>query len=93
MGFDPYNRSLNIRKSIKTPIPKMETHLGVWRFIPSHSPTLSGTWNMTLELHFWPAPSQALALVVSAKLGLWQCVEIYGYKRNYPQNIMLTNGN
>jgi hypothetical protein len=32
MGFDLYNRSLKIRKSIETPTPKMGVHLGVWRF-------------------------------------------------------------
>jgi hypothetical protein len=35
----PYNRSLNILESIETPTPKVGTHLGVWRFIPSHFPT------------------------------------------------------
>jgi hypothetical protein len=42
MGFDPYNRYLKIRESIKTLIPKVGIHLGVWRFIPSHSPTFLG---------------------------------------------------
>jgi hypothetical protein len=37
MGFDPYNRPLNIQKSIGTPTPKMGVHLGVWGFIPSRS--------------------------------------------------------
>jgi hypothetical protein len=39
IGFDPWNRSTKIWESIGTPIPKVEAHLGVWRFIPSHSPT------------------------------------------------------
>jgi hypothetical protein len=39
MSFDPYNRSLKIREFIKTPTPEVGTHLGVWKFIPSHSPT------------------------------------------------------
>ncbi len=38
MNFDLYNRSLKIRKSIEIPTPKVGAHLGVWRFIPSHSP-------------------------------------------------------
>jgi len=42
MNFDPCNRALKIRESIKTPIPKVDVHLGVWGFIPSHSPTLVG---------------------------------------------------
>ncbi len=29
IGFDPYNHSLKIQKSMKTPIPKVGTHLGV----------------------------------------------------------------
>ncbi len=47
----------------------MGIHLGMWGFIPSHSPTLSGAW--ALGLHFWLAPLQALALVTNSKLGLW----------------------
>jgi hypothetical protein len=70
MGFDLCDHSLKIWESIGTLTPKVGTHLVVWRFIPSHSPTLPGTWNVTLRLHFWPAPSQALALVTSPRLGL-----------------------
>jgi hypothetical protein len=44
MGFDPYNCSLKIWDSIGTPTPKVGVHLGVWRFIPSHSPTLPHSW-------------------------------------------------
>jgi len=40
MGFDPYNCSLKIRDSTKTPTPKVVAHLGVWGLIPSHPPTL-----------------------------------------------------
>jgi len=47
MGFDPWNYSLKIRNSIETPIPKMGAHLGVRRFIPSHSPSF--TLSFTLE--------------------------------------------
>ncbi len=39
MGYDPCNCFLKIRESIGTLTPKVGTHLGVWRFIPSHSPT------------------------------------------------------
>jgi hypothetical protein len=62
MCFDPYNRFLKIRKSIKTPTPKLGAHLGVKVFIltPSH----------TLGLPSWPESLQALALVTSARLGL-----------------------
>jgi len=36
MSFDPYDYSLKVQKSIKTPIPKVGTQLGMWGFIPSH---------------------------------------------------------
>ncbi len=29
MGFDPYNRPLNIWEFVRTPTPKMEVQLGV----------------------------------------------------------------
>ncbi len=70
MRFDPYNRFLKIWKSIKTLTPKVRTHLGVWGFIPSHSPTLLGGWNVILKLPSWPTPLQALALVASLRLRL-----------------------
>jgi len=76
-GFDPCNRFLKIWESIKTPIPKVGAHLGVWGFIPSHSFALPRTWNATHGLHTWPAPSQALALVVSPSSGLWQNQLLY----------------
>ncbi len=72
MGFDPCNHSLKVWDSIGTPTPKAEAHLGAWRFIPSHSPTLLGAWNVTPGLPSWPTPLQALALVVSPRLRLWQ---------------------
>jgi hypothetical protein len=36
MSFNPCNYSLKIQKSIETPTPKVEAHLGVCGFIPSH---------------------------------------------------------
>jgi hypothetical protein len=71
MGFDPCNCFLKIRNSVETPTPKVGGHLGVWKFIPSHSLTLLGTWNVTLKLPSWAAPLQALALVTNPRLGLW----------------------
>jgi hypothetical protein len=71
MGFDLYNRPLKIWESIGTPIPKMKVHLGVWGFIPSHSFAFLGTQDVILGLPSWPATLQALALVMSPKLGLW----------------------
>jgi hypothetical protein len=70
MGFDPCNYFLKSRKSIGTLTPKVGAHLGVWRFIPSHSPTFLGTWDVILGLPFWLAPLQAFALVASPKLRL-----------------------
>jgi hypothetical protein len=72
IGFDPYNCSLKILESIGTPTPKVGTHLGVWGFIPSHSPTLPGAWDVTPGLRSWLAPLQAFALVMSPRLGLRQ---------------------
>jgi hypothetical protein len=72
LGFDPCDHSLNIQESIGTSTPKVGAQLGVWRFIPSHFLALPGAWNVTPGLHIWPAPLQALALVTSPRLGLWQ---------------------
>ncbi len=60
MSFDSCNSPLKIWESIGSPIPKVGAHLGVWRFIPSHFPILPGAWNVTLGLHSWLAPLQAL---------------------------------
>jgi hypothetical protein len=70
MSFSPFNYPLKIWKSIEILTPKVGAHLGVWGFIPSHFPTLMGTWNVTLVFHSWPTPLQTLALVVNPKLGL-----------------------
>jgi hypothetical protein len=75
MGFDPCNCSLKIWESIGTLIHfgihlGVGTHLGMWRFIRSHSPTLPTSWDVILRLPFWPAPLQALVLVASPRLGL-----------------------
>jgi len=72
MIFDPYNRSLKIWESIGSLTPKMGTHLRVWGFIPSHSPPLLGAWDVTPRLPSWPTPLQALALIMSPRLNLWQ---------------------
>ncbi len=40
MGFDFCNCSLKIWESIETLTLEVRVHLGVWRFIPSNSPTL-----------------------------------------------------
>jgi hypothetical protein len=60
LGLDPCNYSLKIWKSIGTPTPKVGIPLGVWRFIPSHSLTLSGTWDVTLGLPLGPPPCKPL---------------------------------
>ncbi len=53
MSFDPCNCLLKVQKTIGTPTPKVGTHLGVWGFIPSHSPAFSKAWNVTPGLHSW----------------------------------------
>jgi len=63
LGFDPFNHFLNIRESTGTLIPKVEALLRVWGFIPSHFISLPGFLS-------WPATLQALALIVSPRLGL-----------------------
>ncbi len=72
LSFDPYNHSLKIWESIRTPTPKVEALLEVRRFIPAHFPTLPGACGMTPRLHSWLTTLQALIFVVSPKLGLWQ---------------------
>ncbi len=54
MSFDPCNCSLKIQESTKTLTPKVGVPLGMWGFIPSHSFTLPGTWNVTPELSLGP---------------------------------------
>jgi hypothetical protein len=70
MIFDPCNCCLKIWESIGILTLEVGTHFGMCGLIPSHLPPLSGAWNVTPMLHFWPAPLQALALVASPKLGL-----------------------
>ncbi len=70
MGFDPYSCSVNIREFIGTPTPKVGVPLGVGGFVPSHSLALPGACGMIPRLPSWPTTLQALALVVSPKLGL-----------------------
>jgi hypothetical protein len=71
MSFVPYNCPLKIRESIVSPTPKVGAHLRMCGFIPSHFPIFPGTWNVTLKLHSWLTPLQALALVASPRLRLW----------------------
>jgi len=52
MSFDLCNRLLKIQESIGTPTPKVGVHLGVWGFIPSHSITFLGAWNVIPGLTF-----------------------------------------
>ncbi len=52
MGFNPCNRSLNIRESVRTPTPKMGVHLGVWMSIL--------TFSHTLGFPFGPRPCKPL---------------------------------
>ncbi len=62
MSFDPCNRSLRIRKSTRTPTPKVGVPLRMWGFIPSHSFTFPRAWNVTPRFPSWPTLLQALCL-------------------------------
>ncbi len=75
--------SLKIWDSIETPTPKMGAHLGMWGFIPSHSSTFPGAWNVIPRLHSWPAPSQPLTLVTSLRLGSWHILHVILFKIIY----------
>jgi hypothetical protein len=77
LNFDFCNRFLKIWESIGSPTPKVEAPLGVWGFIPSHFPTLSGTWGVTHGLPSWPTTLQALALVASPRPRLQTYLIIY----------------
>jgi hypothetical protein len=72
MIFGPCKRLLKFWESIGSPIPKVGgVHLGVG-FIPSHSPTFLGAWNVIFMLHSWPTPLKTFTLVLSPRLRLWQ---------------------
>ncbi len=71
MNFDPSNCSLMIRKSLKTPTPKVGINLGMCEFIPSHCSAFPGMWMWLLGCIFNPHLSMPLALVANPKLGLW----------------------
>jgi len=71
MSFDPSNHSLKILESLKTPPPKVGTHLRVCGFILSHFPALLGVWMWLLNCTLGPHLSMPLALVTSPRLRLW----------------------
>ncbi len=54
MIFYPCNCLLKIHESIEIRTPKIGVHLGVWKFIPSHSFALLGAWNVIPELSLGP---------------------------------------
>jgi hypothetical protein len=60
MGFDPWNFFLKIWESIGTPTPKVEAHLGVWGFIPSHCPALPKHEMWLPGFYFGPQPCKPL---------------------------------
>jgi len=51
-------------------LPKWEPTWECVGFIPSHLLTFLKAWNVTPKFHSWPAPLQALVLVMSLRLGL-----------------------
>jgi len=72
LSFDPSNWSLKFWESTGTPSPKVGVALGVWGLTPSHSPTLSGVYDVIPGLPLGPHPCNPFALVASPKLGLRQ---------------------
>jgi hypothetical protein len=72
LSFDPSNCSLKFQESTEIPSPKVGVALGVWRFTPSHFPTLPGVCDVILGLSLGSHPCNPLALVASPKLGLRQ---------------------
>ncbi len=84
ISFDSCNRFLKFWEYIGTPTPKVEAHLGVWGFIPSHFLTFPRAWNVTIRLHSWPTPLQALALVASPRLGLRQMMLLNSNLKIHP---------
>jgi hypothetical protein len=78
MGYDPWNFSMKLQESIETPTPKMGTHLGVWGFVPSHSPALPRAWDVTPRLPSWHALLQSLTLDTNPRLRLQQ----FGWMKN-----------
>jgi hypothetical protein len=70
MAFDPCNYSLKISDSTRTPIPKVGAPLGVWGFIPSHSLTFLGTWNVIPGLSLGPHLRKLKARVMTHRLQL-----------------------
>jgi len=86
MSFNLCNCPLKIWKFTRTLIPKVGAHLGVFGFIPLHSPTFPRAQNVTYKLHFWPTPLQALALVVNLRLWLWHELQTMQWHGYYPNN-------
>jgi hypothetical protein len=70
LSFDPSNRFLKFWESTGTPSPKVGVALGVWGFTPSHSPTLSGVYDVTHGLPLGSHPCNPFALIASPKLRL-----------------------
>jgi len=62
LGFDLCNRSLNIRESTRTPIPKMGIHLGVWGFFPHILLHSQGHENATPGLRLGSHPCKIFCL-------------------------------
>jgi len=72
MSFDPCNRLLTVRDSIRTPTSQSGGSIGSVGFIPSHTLALPGSMKCDSRAHSWPAPLQTLSLVMNPRLRLQQ---------------------
>jgi len=86
LSFDPWNLSLKFQKSIGTPSPKVRVAFGVWRFTPSHFPTLPGVCDVTPGLSLGLHPCNPFALVASPKLGLRHHGRLWIHKTHHNPN-------
>ncbi len=82
MGFDPWNHTLKIKKSIWD---SNSEHGSLLVSVKVHSLTffaLRGACDVTARSSSWPATLQPLALVASPRLRLWQyqCMKYMNYE-------------
>jgi len=77
MNFNFCNHTLKIQKSTGILIPKVTTHLGMWGFIPSHSPSLLGMYVVfkhvdDVNMHYSPLTLMAFLDTLIRAFGFLQ---------------------